>query len=317
MRGRRARGVYRGTALLALVTLLMGAVIAPAGAQSALLRRGSTGTAVREWQGQLNQVQDPDIGVDGQFGPRTEEATRQFQRSAGITADGIVGPQSRNAMAQRLGGAPPPAPGPNPPPPAPGGGTLRPGDRGPEVRALQEQLAGLAYWVGSIDGVYGDLTRQAVMAFQKVNGLGRDGIVGPRTRAALANPRAPEVRSNGGDVMEVNEGTQVLTYVRDGRVLHIFNTSTGTEGPYVFNGVTYTADTPNGQFEVNRQIDGWRVSRLGRLYRPKYFHPDGIAIHGSTDVPPYPASHGCVRVSIPAMDFLWPRIAIGTDVWVY
>ena len=186
-----------------------------------------------------------------------------------------------------------------------------------DVAAVQRTLTEQKYYVGAVDGKAGPALRSAVMAFQKVNGLGRDGIVGPRTRAALANPRAPEVRSNGGDVMEVNEGTQVLTYVRDGRVLHIFNTSTGTEGPYVFNGVTYTADTPNGQFEVNRQIDGWRVSRLGRLYRPKYFHPDGIAIHGSTDVPPYPASHGCVRVSIPAMDFLWPRIAIGTDVWVY
>ena len=194
---------------------------------------------------------------------------------------------------------------------------LRPGDEGEQVRALQQRLTDLRYWVGPVNGVYGDLTEQAVTAFQKAHGLSRDGIYGPSTRAAMAAPEPVGARSSSGLVMEVDEGRQLLLMVRDGQVQHVFNTSTGTEEPYTYEGEQYLADTPNGQWEVYRQIDGWRESRLGRLYRPKYFHTDGIAIHGYPNVPPTPASHGCVRVSMPAMDFLWPRLPIGAAVWVY
>jgi lipoprotein-anchoring transpeptidase ErfK/SrfK len=66
---------------------------------------------------------------------------------------------------------------------------------------------------------------------------------------------------------------------------------------------------------VYRQINGWRRSPLGLLYRPKYFS-GGYALHGSTSVPAYPASHGCVRVNTRAMDHLWPRVPVGTPVWI-
>jgi lipoprotein-anchoring transpeptidase ErfK/SrfK len=64
-------------------------------------------------------------------------------------------------------------------------------------------------------------------------------------------------------------------------------------------------------------VDGWDKSPLGRLYRPKYFN-GGIAVHGYLSVPPYPASHGCVRVSVPAMDWFWKddRMDRGTKVIV-
>jgi hypothetical protein len=194
---------------------------------------------------------------------------------------------------------------------------LRPGDESPRVAALQRQLAQLRYWVGPVDGVYGNLTEQAVTAFQKAHGLSRDGVYGPATREAMTQPRPVGSRSSKGLVLEVDEARQLLLMVRDGEVQSIFNTSTGTEQPYTHAGRRYLADTPNGRWEVYRQIDGWRESHLGRLYRPKYFHTDGIAIHGYPNVPPYPASHGCVRVSMQAMDFLWPRLPIGTPVWVY
>jgi lipoprotein-anchoring transpeptidase ErfK/SrfK len=69
---------------------------------------------------------------------------------------------------------------------------------------------------------------------------------------------------------------------------------------------------------VSRQIDGWRHAPLGLLWRPKYFN-GGIAVHGANSVPPYPASHGCARVSIAAMNWLWTndKIPIDTRVWVY
>ena len=63
--------------------------------------------------------------------------------------------------------------------------------------------------------------------------------------------------------------------------------------------------TRNGLHEVYRERPvGWWEGDLGRIYRPKYFS-GGQAVHGSNNVPNYPASHGCVRVSIPAMDFIW------------
>ena len=57
---------------------------------------------------------------------------------------------------------------------------------------------------------------------------------------------------------------------------------------------------------------------LGKIYRPKYFH-GGIAIHGMTSVPNYPASHGCVRLSTQAMDFIWDNdlIPMRSVVWVH
>lgn len=184
--------------------------------------------------------------------------------------------------------------------------TLRPGMSGAAVRDLQERLVQLKYWLGAIDGEYGYLTTQAVMAFQKVNGLTRDGIAGPQTMAALQDPIRPQARSTGERVVEVKKGKQIAMLVRSGTVARIFNASTGKpETP-----------TPSGRFQVYRQIDGWRESDLGLLYRPKYFI-GGYAIHGSTSVPAYAASHGCVRVSLRAMDYLWSRVPIGTRVRIY
>ena len=97
------------------------------------------------------------------------------------------------------------------------------------------------------------------------------------------------------------------------------DTSTGTEEPYVHEGRELLADTPPGRFEISWQVVGWRDGALGRMWRPKYFHPDGIAIHGYRSVPPYRASHGCVRVTIAAMNAIWESglAPVGTRVWVY
>ncbi len=61
-----------------------------------------------------------------------------------------------------------------------------------EVVALQTRLVELGYLDATgIDGIKGPGLTAAVIAFQKWEGLGRDGIVGPRTRAALAKARRP------------------------------------------------------------------------------------------------------------------------------
>ena len=104
----------------------------------------------------------------------------------------------------------------------------------------------------------------------------------------------------------------MLLVVKDGVLLHTLNTSTGSGERYFSGGSWHTATTPSGTFKVSRQIDGWRHAELGDLWRPKYFN-GGIAIHGSTSVPPVPASHGCCRVSITAMNHTEHRGAARGD----
>ena len=69
--------------------------------------------------------------------------------------------------------------------PNPEYGTLQVGDRGDEVRRLQEELARYGYYEGDIDGVYGNQTRRAVEQFQYQHGLSADGMAGRITLTVL------------------------------------------------------------------------------------------------------------------------------------
>lgn len=197
--------------------------------------------------------------------------------------------------------------------------TLRRGDTGPEVLAVQQRLDALGYWLGTPDGSFGGLTEQAVFAVQGVAGLARDGAVGAATREALAAGARPAARSAHGAVTEIDRDAGVLSIVRDGEVELVVHTSTGTFESYRHDGRRLLADTPEGTFAVTWSHDGWREGALGRLYRPRYFHPDGIAVHGYPSVPAYPASHGCARVTRAAMDLIWARDLMprGSAVQVY
>ena len=184
---------------------------------------------------------------------------------------------------------------------------LRLGSRGTAVIQLQRRLTALHYDVGPVDGSFGSQTLHGVIAFQKVNSLVRDGIVGPRTWAALAHPVIPHPRRwLSSSSVEVNLTRQVVYLARQGVVLRILDSSTGKA----------STPTPTGRFSIVRRINGWRQSPLGLMWRPNYFYR-GYALHGSTSVPAYPASHGCVRVSIPAMNRLWPLLRIGMPVTLY
>lgn len=196
--------------------------------------------------------------------------------------------------------------------------TLRRGDTGPAVAALQRELHALGYWLGARNGSYGLLTEQAVTAFQKVEGLARDGVAGPATRAALDAAERPSTTAKG-NLIEIDKARQVLFVVRAGAVTWTLNVSTGTERPYQVDGRTELADTPPGHWTVDWAVDGVDVGALGALYRPRYFHRDGIAVHGYHSVPPYPASHGCVRVTEAAMDWVWAEglMPLGSAVWVH
>jgi peptidoglycan hydrolase-like protein with peptidoglycan-binding domain len=205
------------------------------------------------------------------------------------------------------------------PPPAGADGTLELGESGFEVDLLQQRLSELGFWLGPLDGTYGQLTRQAVMAFQKANGLSRDGAAGPATLAALGTAGRPEPADASGHHLEIDLDRQLLLVVEDGLTKWAINTSTGSGEAYASpSGGTAVAATPRGSFTIYRQVDGLREAPLGTLYRPKYFH-GGIALHGSGSIPAHPASHGCARVTNSAMDLLWASglAEVGTPVLVH
>ena len=108
----------------------------------------------------------------------------------------------------------------------------------------------------------------------------------------------------------------VFVVLNDGSVVTL-NSSTGNGETYkVPGGGTDVAYTPVGDFTVIRKVPGDEHAPLGTLRSPLYFYR-GWAIHGAANVPAYPASHGCARISNPDADWLFPQIALGTPVIVY
>lgn len=194
----------------------------------------------------------------------------------------------------------PPSAGPSEP--------TRPGDSGPQVEALQTRLYSLGYFLPAFTGTYDTSTSHAVMAFQKQHALGRDGVAGPATVAALATATRVEPTQGTERHLEVSLADQVLVVVD------------GNGGAVAINATSGKASTPTppGTFTTFRQVNGWDPGPNGSLYRPKYFNR-GIAVHGGPPVIADPASHGCVRVPDPAIDWLWSSdlAPIGTTVVVY
>jgi lipoprotein-anchoring transpeptidase ErfK/SrfK len=176
------------------------------------------------------------------------------------------------------------------------GPSLRRGAGGQEVGLFQIRLIERGFWLGDRFGTYGDSTVHAVTAFQKYLGLPRTGVIDGWTRIALAassdrvTPRSPRPDHS----IDVDLGRQILIIQTNGRVDWIFDVSTGKR----------STPTPRGQFRLQRQVAGRRVSKLGVLFSPKYF-TGGYAIHGSNSVPTHAASHGCVRLTNPAINFIW------------
>jgi lipoprotein-anchoring transpeptidase ErfK/SrfK len=182
---------------------------------------------------------------------------------------------------------------------------------------MQKTLIRLGYAdLAEATGTYDEPTRHAVVAFQKVNGLDRDGIVGPKTLAALRDPKGPPLRSKAkGFHVETDLTRQVTYLVTDGKA-QIIDASTASGQTYEVDGEERLAVTPTGEFSIQRKINAWRESDLGLLYRPAYF-TGGYAYHGSYSVPPFPASHGCIRMTIATMDRFYDKLAVGTKVFVY
>ena len=149
------------------------AVVAP---DMPMLYRGCTGDAVKTLQEKLNANGFDSGNVDGIFGAKTYAAVTAFQKANNLGVDGIAG----KLTWAKLYDATPVNVTPVTTQPM-----LRTGSRGDAVRKLQEMLNAKGYTCGSVDGIFGSKTKAAVLAFQKANGLGADGIVGPLTWGKL------------------------------------------------------------------------------------------------------------------------------------
>ena len=203
-------------------------------------------------------------------------------------------------------------------PPPPDNSVLRRGTEDPFVGLLEAQLRDLGFRPGDVDNSYTDATFAAVMAFQKYEGISADGHAGPQTMAALADGlTGAGPREGSTPRIEIDVERQIAFAVAGDGSTQIINISSGNGKRYDRpQGGVGVADTPRGSYDIERRIDGVRVAPLGRLYRPLYFK-GGFAIHGSNNVPGYPASHGCVRTTNPDQDFLWGAFENGTPVEIY
>lgn len=160
-----------------------------------LLRVGSRGSQVREWQALLNRlfrsgaVSGRTLVEDAVFGPATARATRAVQAHLRLVQDGVVGHRTRRAVSQLgfatgVGGVSPSSSAPA------GERRLRAGLQGADVREWQ-RILDIAIDLGRLDhaplaqdGRFGDQTRSATLALQTTLEVDADGVVGPITREA-------------------------------------------------------------------------------------------------------------------------------------
>jgi hypothetical protein len=182
---------------------------------------------------------------------------------------------------------------------------------------VEQRLSDLGYWITKVDGKSDDSTRQAILAFQKVEGRKRTGVMNATDMALLRSATRPTAKYDGAAHIEVDISRQVLFYVGDdGSVERILAVSTGNDQKYFDEGKWQVAHTPRGNFKVQWKFNGERKASLGTLYYPSYFN-GGIAVHGSPSIPAYAASHGCVRVPRFADKAIFKMMPVGMQVYVY
>ena len=153
-----------------------------------------------------------------------------------------------------------------------------------------------------MDGYFGHDDVDAVTAFQKLHGLPRTGAVDARFWIELQRAQVPQARYPSGNHVEVSKGRQVLFLVRDGQVALIVPVSTGATG-----------NTPLGHWPVYSRVPGFNAKAM---YYSSFF-VGAYAIHGYQSVPPYPASHGCVRIPLWVAYRLYSLIDYGTEIYIY
>ena len=209
------------------------------------LRPGMNGTAVRNLQKDLRTLGYYTGSVDGDYGDGTTTAVRNFQVAAGLTADGIAGKATLNAIESTLNGGPISGG-------SSSGSTAKPENYGrtassngystlsttsgtsdrSEVTALQSALSSTGYYNGSVDGSYGSGTEEAVRRYQRAAGLRVTGMAGPSTQRLLYGGTSEkgsysklQVGSSGSSVKRLQYALYELKYY-DGDITGKYDNAT-------------------------------------------------------------------------------------------
>lgn len=157
------------------------------------LRIGSVGASVIALQSRLIQLNYLTGNADGIFGTQTAKAVTAYQRKSGLQPDGVAGVQTLTSLygttapgnAGNLGSTASAEEDKNAT-----SSTLRIGDSGSPVKAMQQRLIDLKYLTGGADGIFGPKTYLALQSFQSNNKLQSDGVAGSLTLAKLSDSSA-------------------------------------------------------------------------------------------------------------------------------
>lgn len=136
-----------------------------------------TSSQISQLQSDLKDLKFYNGSITGNYGEKTEEAVRKFQRKYGLSADGIAGEKTLDKIASVMSGS------------SSSGSsgtistssTLKLNSTGSAVKTLQQNLKTLGFYDGSVTGNYGPMTEEAVRKFQRKNGLSADGVAGTKT----------------------------------------------------------------------------------------------------------------------------------------
>lgn len=224
--------------------------------------------------------------------------------------------------------------------------TLGKGSAGAEIKMIQDRLIELNFDPGEPDGVFGERTRQAIWAFEKlVMGVQRDDITGKVDAQMWSRmqdpleilPRRPDSTPNHTEVylpeqvLIVFRGDvpAIITHISSGTASSATDeewceevtispgeqdNETGTQA--IKKGVCGVSWTPGGVYKFYRLVVGRRESQLGGMYNPVYFNK-GIAVHGAQEVPAVPASHGCIRMPMHISEYFQTLVSKGDQVFVF
>jgi len=216
------------------------------------------------------------------------------------------------------------------------------GMAGDDVQAVQNRLKELGFDPGPIDGQFGEITRAAVWAFEKLimqtprseaTGIVTNTMWQRMQDPLVVVPRRPD--ANSANHTELYLPEQVVIFFQGDAPALISHMSSGTgdkwceevtisPGEYgneegtepLKRGECGVSVTPGGVFEYDRRVEGVRQSALGGMWNPVYFNY-GIAIHGALQVPLEPASHGCIRIPLPLSEYFQDLVANGDQVFVF
>ena len=182
------------------------------------LRKGATGSAVKNLQTKLKKLGFYNASIDGDYGDTTVAAVKAFQKKYNLTADGVAGSETLKKLDSAYKNADSNT--------STDDDSLRKGATGTAVKTLQTNLKKLGFYTAYVDGSFGSTTESAVKAFQKKYGLTADGVAGSATlkkiESAVASASSGKITTERLDWF--NGGKNVIP---NGAVFQIKDVSTG------------------------------------------------------------------------------------------